>query len=242
MQSEAAWAAYQKGIQKAIPKQAEFLAGIYDERAAIMLLEQEIEEGLAQSFKSIDEQGKETFSDLKNAVTGWASSFSSQLNDMLWKADTTFRDILRSFAQMITQMIIQKQVVEPMLGALFTSAQGNVFDKGRVVPYGKGTIVTRPTVFPMAHGLGLMAEKGPEAVMPLIRTPGGDLGVKTIGGKSEVRDFYIIMQNPVFQDLATQRRVFANIAAQITEKVAPGAVIRSYDNDGPIRSRVRSRA
>ena len=162
---------------------------------------------------------------------------------MLWKADTTFRDILRSFAQMITQMIIQKQVVEPMLGALFTSAQGNVFDKGQVVPYERGGIVTKPTVFPMAGGMGLMGEKGAEAVLPLARTPQGDLGVKTTGGGvAQDNSVNIIMQNPVFQDLATQRRVFANIAAQITEKVAPGAVIRSYDNDGPIRSRVRSRA
>jgi hypothetical protein len=194
-------------------------------------------------YDAIGKKGKETFDDLKNAVTGWGSTFSAQLNDMLWKADTTFRDILRSFAQMITQMIIQKQVVEPMLAWMFTSAQGNVFDKGRVVPYDRGGIVDKPTVFPMAGGMGLMGEKGPEAVMPLARTPGGDLGVKTTGGGADIVDksVNIIMQNPVFQDQVTQRRVFANIAAQITERVAPGAVVRSYDNDGPIRSRIRSR-
>jgi phage-related minor tail protein len=98
---------------------------------------------------------------------------------MLWKADTTFKDKLRSFAQMNTQMIIKKKVVEPMLTSWFASAHGNVFDKGRVVPYEHGGIVTRPTVFPMAHGLGLMGEKGPEAVLPLARTKSGDLGVKT---------------------------------------------------------------
>ena len=43
-------------------------------------------------------------------------------------------------------------------------------------------IYTNPTVFPFASGgifsrLGLMAEAGPEAVLPLTRTSGGKLGV-----------------------------------------------------------------
>lgn len=77
--------------------------------------------------------------------------------------------------------------------------------------------------------------------MPLARTSSGDLGVKTAGEPRGKGDVYIIMENPTFQDQATQRQVMANIATQIAERVAPGAVVRSYDNDGPIRARVRSR-
>jgi len=187
-ESETAWRAYREGLGSTKPLHEEFTAGIYGERAAIIALEQEIDEGLQQSLDSLDKKGVSTFDDLKTAVTGWASTFSAQLNDMLWAAETTFKDILEAFGRMVTQMLIQKAVVEPLLASAFagagtastgkTAAYGAVFDRGRVMPYGRGGIVDRPMIFPMAGGAGLMGEKGPEAVMPLTRTAGGDLGVK----------------------------------------------------------------
>lgn len=62
------------------------------------------------------------------------------------------------------------------------SANGNVFYAGNVIPFARGGIVDRPTLFPMANGAGLMGEAGPEAVMPLRRTPDGRLGVVAAGG------------------------------------------------------------
>jgi len=38
----------------------------------------------------------------------------------------------------------------------------------------------------MAKGMGLMGEAGAEAIMPLSRTSGGDLGVKMEGGGTNV--------------------------------------------------------
>lgn len=49
----------------------------------------------------------------------------------------------------------------------------------------------------------------------------------------------IILNNPVFQDLETQRQVMAQIASVVAAQVAPGAVVENYNNDGPIRSIVR---
>ena len=71
------------------------------------------------------------------------------------------------------------------------SAKGNVFDQGRMIrPYALGgimsDIVTRPTLFPMARGAGLMGEAGPEAIMPLRRGPDGRLGVSGQGGGGTV--------------------------------------------------------
>lgn len=51
-----------------------------------------------------------------------------------------------------------------------------------ILPFARGGIVNGPTVFPMANGLGLMGEAGPEAVMPLTRGADGKLGVKGGGG------------------------------------------------------------
>jgi hypothetical protein len=238
LQSEAAWAAYQKGIQEAIPKQDQFMAGIYGERTAIMLLEQEIEEGLAQSFKSIDDQGVTTFDNLKNAVTGWGSTFSAQLTDMLWAADTTFKNILESFGRMITQMVIQKRVIEPMLTSWFgaapvASAHGNVFNAGTVIPFARGGIVNRPTLFPMANGAGLMGEKGPEAVMPLARTKSGDLGVKTQGSSPNIE---INMINQSGQSLeATQKG-----GRQESGKYIIDVVVKNLQRGGSLRQVIRS--
>ena len=76
------------------------------------------------------------------------------------------------------------------LFSLFGGSSGMFFDKGaafnagNVVKMAKGSIVHRPTVFPMANGMGLMGEAGPEAVIPLKRTASGDLGIAGGGGGS----------------------------------------------------------
>lgn len=57
------------------------------------------------------------------------------------------------------------------------SAKGNVISGGKVVPFAKGGIVGGPTLFPMKGGAGLMGEAGAEAILPLSRGPGGNLGV-----------------------------------------------------------------
>ena len=67
-------------------------------------------------------------------------------------------------------------------GGTVMAANGNVFSGGNVIPFASGGVVTRPTVFPMANGTGLMGEAGPEAIMPLKRGPDGKLGVAAGGG------------------------------------------------------------
>jgi lambda family phage tail tape measure protein len=66
------------------------------------------------------------------------------------------------------------------------SALGNVFSGGALQPFAAGGIVTRPTLFPMARGAGLMGEAGPEAIMPLRRGADGKLGVAGAGGSTVV--------------------------------------------------------
>lgn len=63
------------------------------------------------------------------------------------------------------------------------SAHGNAFYHGARLAFATGGIVTRPTLFPMANGMGLMGEAGAEGILPLARV-GGDLGVKALIGKA----------------------------------------------------------
>jgi len=69
-----------------------------------------------------------------------------------------------------------------MIGKLFGFAQGGVLQHSRVSAFATGGVVSKPTLFPMANGAGLMGEAGPEAIMPLQRAPNGDLGVRMSGG------------------------------------------------------------
>jgi len=62
--------------------------------------------------------------------------------------------------------------------SFFAGAKGGVFSSGKLSPFASGGVVGKPTVFPFAGGIGLMGEKGSEAIMPLSRTANGDLGVK----------------------------------------------------------------
>ena len=64
------------------------------------------------------------------------------------------------------------------------AAKGQVLAQNKIVPYAYGGIVSRPTIFPMANGAGLMGEAGPEAIMPLRRNKQGKLGVETSGATS----------------------------------------------------------
>lgn len=73
-------------------------------------------------------------------------------------------------------------------GITAPSAKGNAFYGGNLVPFASGGILGGPMAFPMAgRRTGIAGEAGPEAILPLMRTSGGDLGVKSSGGgKTEV--------------------------------------------------------
>ncbi|QNQ62241.1 phage tail tape measure protein [Brucella sp. 6810] len=68
-----------------------------------------------------------------------------------------------------------------MSGGLY--AKGGVFSSGLSSFSGNFTnqVVSRPTMFAFAKGVGLMGEAGPEAIMPLSRGADGRLGVQNFG-------------------------------------------------------------
>lgn len=58
-------------------------------------------------------------------------------------------------------------------------AKGAAFDNGDIMRFASGGVVHGATMFNTRTGRGLMGEAGPEAIVPLTRTSGGDLGVKS---------------------------------------------------------------
>ena len=56
--------------------------------------------------------------------------------------------------------------------------KGGAFSGGNVIPFASGDVINNPHFFPMANGMGVMGEAGPEAIMPLSRGVDGKLGVR----------------------------------------------------------------
>jgi len=121
-------------------------------------------ESVEEQFKKIGKTIKQGVVDnLTKAIMG-AQSLGEALGNVLRQAGSLFI----SFGL--------KQIFP------FLNANGNVYDQSGFVPFAKGGIVNKPTLFPFAKGIGLMGEAGPEAIMPLRRGPSGRLGVEAAGG------------------------------------------------------------
>ncbi len=157
---------------------------------------------LKEEFKKLI---KET-TDMKTKVGELALDVTNRLGDAFADFFVTgkkgFRELALSAVQELNKIIVKaafmKFIATPITDALglskggvvdsgeiVPSAMGNVFAKNKIVPYAMGgTIVRKPSIFPMANGgVGLMAEAGyPEAIMPLKRGRDGKLGVISQGG------------------------------------------------------------
>jgi len=123
---------------------------------------------LADGFAELAVSGKASFGDL-------ARSILQDLQRMIIKA-LFFKTIFGLFPGLESFLEFKKG------GVVEKSAKGNVFAKNNVQPFYRGGVVDKPSVFPMARGVGLMAEAGPEAILPLQRGRGGKLGVIAQGG------------------------------------------------------------
>jgi len=114
--------------------------------------------------------------------------------------------------------------VGSLFGSLFGSgstsafAKGGVFSRGMVMPFAQGGVVGAPTYFPLGRGLGVMGEKGAEAVMPLARGPDGRLGVRAGGGGRPV-SVNVHIATP---DAESFRRSEAQVSAALARAVARG--------------------
>jgi len=171
----------------------------YDAEYQLM---QDVEDGIKESLESIANKGEDSFDKLKQTIEGWGRDSADAITKFALTGEMTFSDMVDSMIQDLIRMMIYQKITGPLFGSisgLFSSAKGNAFQGGKVLPFAKGGIVTHPTIFPMAQGAGLMGEAGPEAVLPLKRDAGGNLGV---AGGNPIINIY----NNVGADIKTSER------------------------------------
>ena len=144
-------------------------------------------------------QGEKLFSD---AAAGMTKTFETFVKT----GKMNFQSLTDAILSDLMKIMINKAIVGPLgeaFGSIFGGGGqtadnpqpsperfGDAFSGGNVIPFARGgtfsnSIVSQPTLFPMASGSGLMGEAGPEAVMPLTRASDGSLGVRAAPGKSE---------------------------------------------------------
>src|SRR5581483_479726 len=176
-----------------------------------------------------------------------------------------FRAFGQTVVRALTEMLIKMTIVQPIAASLqsvlggflggslggslgFASpaaraANGMAFDRGNIIPFARGGVVTRPTIFPFANGTGLMGEAGPEAIMPLKRGPDGRLGVS--GGGNNVT---VIVENHSGAPVREERTKDANgndliraVIGEVKNDFATGGFDKSMQGryGVPLRGRAR---
>ncbi|MEW5722892.1 MAG: tape measure protein [Thermodesulfobacteriota bacterium] len=140
---------------------------------------------------------------MENVFTNAFQGLEDALVNFVTTGKLEFTDLVNSIIADLARLMIREAITAPLAAALtsaltggnvfsraaslgiggygLSSAQGNVFLSGRYIPFGRGGVVTRPTLFQFAQGVGLMGEAGDEGILPLARTSTGDLGVKAAG-------------------------------------------------------------
>ena len=154
------------------------------------------------------------------------------LVDFVMTGTLNFRNLANSIISDMVRIAIQQTITAPFtkwFGGLFGNADGNAFIDGKVQKYAKGGIVNKPTLFPMANGMGLMGEKGAESVMPLKRGRDGKLGVIAHGGGTNIVVNVDASGSSVEGDetegRALGRLIGAALQAEIVNQKRPGGLL-----------------
>lgn len=119
------------------------------------------------------------FMSIKDTVAIGLANAIQGLIDGTKSLSESLSGVLKQIGSMFLQFGMKS-----LIGGLF--ADGAAFENGKVTPFAYGGVVKKPTLFPMADGMGLMGEAGPEGILPLRRGASGRLGVEAYGAGSSV--------------------------------------------------------
>lgn len=177
-------------LQQGAINQKEFEAASKRARDNMLQHSREWSDGVRRALESYADEASDMATQVEQVTGNTLRSLEDTLVEFTTTGKFEWNDMVNSMLSDIARLIVRTQITGPLaqnigsiFDSIFGSANGNVFSNGRPVQgFAKGTVVFEPTLFPMANGIGLMGEAGPEAIMPLRRLPSGRLGVESAGG------------------------------------------------------------
>jgi lambda family phage tail tape measure protein len=200
----------------------------------------------------------ESIGTLSENISGVTQNALRGLEDAIVSLTTTgkfsFRDFALSIIDDLTRMATRMLIIAPILqfikgllspgpGALegvnalktaipgfALSANGNVFAQNGIQKFARGGVVSRPTMFPFANGIGLMGEAGPEAIMPLRRGRDGRLGIEAGNGGGTVVNVSVDAKGTSVEGNTGQgqqlgRAIAAAVQAELIKQKRPGGLL-----------------
>lgn len=135
--------------------------------------------------------------------------------------EETLKGVALSLSKMALQQALAplSQSLASALSSLGSAVGGASRVSIPVAPFADGGIVSRPTFFGAGGGLGLMGERGAEAIMPLARGPDGRLGLAMKGAAPAAPIVNVTINTP---DAESFRRSQAQVVGALARAVARG--------------------
>lgn len=135
-----------------------------------------------------------------------------------------FSATLASVSASLSQMLasVGAGFLSQGLSSILSGFSGSLGGGGvgaSVAPFADGGVVASPTFFGSGGSLGLMGERGAEAVLPLARGPNGQLGIAAAGAAAPRQSIVVNIQTP---DADGFRRSETQVAAALARAVARG--------------------
>lgn len=148
--------------------------------------------GVTSAWGNFQDQAENVSGNVKQLFTGVFDGLTTTITDFVTTGKASFSDFAKSVLSDLAKILVRMALVNSMKAAFggtavgdffgITQANGGAWQNG-VQMFANGgaftnSIVSSPTAFSSANGLGVMGEAGPEAIMPLTRTSSGALGVR----------------------------------------------------------------
>jgi len=191
--------------------------------------------GMKSALDDYQAKAKDVAGAVKSAMTNALQGMEDALVNFVMTGKLAFGDLARSIIADITRIAIRSAIISPLTswfeGVFKLNANGNVYDGGKVQKFAYGgSIVNRPTLFPMKNGMGLMGEAGAEAIMPLKRGKDGKLGVTAQGGGSNVVNVSVnasgtSAQGNTMKASQLGKMIGTAIEAELIKQKRPGGIL-----------------
>ena len=185
---------------RAVADANEKLAGMADDSSFPEYID-ELSAAEERAYREYDQRLNETgksFDSLGDTIDDWGQKSEGAILDFALSGKANFKDMIDSMISDLVRLIAKQLILKALGGGIFGGifGDGDAFSGGKVIPFASGGVVSSPMLFPMARGMGLMGESGPEAIMPLKRTAGGELGVQVADGDKTKTPRSVIINVP----------------------------------------------